>query len=153
MVLKESKLVMTPQRLVIIEELSKVKCHPSADEIYEMVRKRLPRISLGTVYRNLEILSEHGIVKKLNISASQKRYDANTLPHYHLRCVSCEKIDDIPIEPDARIEVAVRESSNYQILGHNLEVIGLCPDCKSKCEAILNNNAEIAAESLVNSDG
>jgi Fur family ferric uptake transcriptional regulator len=61
---------MTRQRRVILEELRKVNTHPSADEIYEIVRKRLPRISLGTVYRNLEILSESGDIQKLEPGCS-----------------------------------------------------------------------------------
>jgi Fur family ferric uptake transcriptional regulator len=66
---------MTRQRKVILEELRNVDTHPSADEIYEMVRKRLPHISLGTVYRNLEILSETGAIQKLELGCAQKKFD------------------------------------------------------------------------------
>ena len=62
---------MTRQRQIILEELRKVVTHPSADEVYEMVRKRLPRISLGTIYRNLEILSENGDIQKLELGLKQ----------------------------------------------------------------------------------
>ena len=68
-----SQLKLTKQRKVILEELRKLKTHPSADEIYNIVRERLPRISLGTVYRNLEILSDAGVILKLDVAGSQKR--------------------------------------------------------------------------------
>jgi Fur family ferric uptake transcriptional regulator len=58
---------LTSQRQVILEELKKVKSHPTANEVYDMVRKRLPRIGLGTVYRNLDLLAERGIIKKLEV--------------------------------------------------------------------------------------
>ena len=77
---KHPNLRMTRQRRVILEELRKVKTHPSADEIYEIVRKRLPRISLGTVYRNLEILSESGDIQKLEPGCSLKRFDGMRSP-------------------------------------------------------------------------
>lgn len=78
---EENKMRMTRQRKIILEEVRKVNTHPSADEIYEMVRLRLPRISLGTVYRNLEILSELGKIQKLQLSGSLKRFDWNTNKH------------------------------------------------------------------------
>ena len=66
---------MTRQRKVILEELLKQNAHPSADEIYQMVRRRMPRISLGTVYRNLEVLASMGKIQKLELSGALKRYD------------------------------------------------------------------------------
>jgi Fur family ferric uptake transcriptional regulator len=72
---------MTRQRRVILEELRKVDTHPSADEVYEMVRKRLPRISLGTIYRNLEILSETGEIQRLETGSHLKRFDGRADDH------------------------------------------------------------------------
>ena len=90
---KQSNLRMTRQREVILEELRKVNTHPSADEVYEMVRKRLPRISLGTVYRNLEILSESGDIQKLEPGCTLKRFDGNPSEHSHIRCIRCDRIE------------------------------------------------------------
>lgn len=123
---------MTRQRKIILEELQKVNTHPSADEVYEMVRLRLPRISLGTVYRNLEILSELGKIQKLQLSCSLKRFDWNTNKHYHIRCVKCNRVDDAPIAPLNQIEDELYESTVFEILGHNLEFVGLCPECSKK---------------------
>lgn len=134
--LKENKMRMTRQRKIILEELQKVNTHPSADEIYEMVRLRLPRISLGTVYRNLEILSELGKIQKLQLSGSLKRFDWNTNKHYHIRCVRCNRVDDAPIAPLNQIEDELYESTVFEIIGHNLEFVGLCPECSKKISRV-----------------
>jgi Fe2+ or Zn2+ uptake regulation protein len=133
---KENKMRMTQQRKIILEEVRKVNTHPSADEIYEMVRLRLPRISLGTVYRNLEILSELGEIQKLQLSGSLKRFDWNTKKHYHIRCVRCNRVDDVPIAPLNQIEDEVYESTVFEIIGHNLEFVGLCPKCSKKINKV-----------------
>ena len=137
---KESNLRMTRQRKVILEELRKVNTHPSADELYEMVRKRLPRISLGTVYRNLEILSESGNIQKLEPGCSLKRFDGNPSEHCHIRCVSCDRVVDAPMAPDLEIDLEQVNSTDFKIIGHRLEFLGLCPQCADK-----SNSAEMQA--------
>ncbi|MBW1728867.1 MAG: transcriptional repressor [Deltaproteobacteria bacterium] len=127
---------MTKQRQVILEELRQLKTHPSADEIYKVVRRRLPRISLGTVYRNLEVLAKMGEIQKLELSGSIKRYDWNTNKHYHIRCVRCDRVDDAPIAPLKQLEGELYESTVFEIIGHNLEFIGLCPECSKKIGTI-----------------
>ena len=128
---KHTPLRMTRQRQVILEELRKVKTHPSADEVYEMVRKRLPRISLGTVYRNLEILSESGEIKKLEPGSSLKRFDGNPSEHFHIRCIRCDRIADMPMAGNFDIDLANMTPTEYEILGHRLEFFGLCPYCSN----------------------
>ena len=127
--LKEKSLRMTTQRKVILEELRKIHTHPSADEIYEVVRLRLPRISLGTVYRNLEVLSELGKVQKLELSGSLKRFDWDTNKHYHIRCLRCNRVEDAPIAPLKQLEDKLYEATVFEIIGYNLEFTGLCPEC------------------------
>ncbi len=129
---KQSNLRMTRQRKVILEELCKVNTHPSADELYAMVRKRLPRISLGTVYRNLEILSESGDIQKLEPGCSLKRFDGNPAEHCHVRCVSCNRIVDAPMAPDLDIDLEQLNSTDFKIIGHKLEYLGMCPQCSDK---------------------
>ncbi|MFC1812383.1 Fur family transcriptional regulator [Thermodesulfobacteriota bacterium] len=126
---KEKNLRMTQQRKVVLEELKQMDNHPSADEIYEKVRLRLPRISLGTVYRNLEVLSELGEIQKLELSGALKRFDWNTQKHYHIRCLSCNRVDDAPIAPLNELENELYEATVFEIIGHNLEFTGLCPEC------------------------
>lgn len=123
---------LTTQRQIILEELSKVKTHPTASEVYDMVRKRLPRIGLGTVYRNLELMAENGMIVKLEVGGTQKRFDATTDAHYHIRCSCCGKVDDIDIPViDSLVDTAT-EHSSYQILGHHIEFTGICSDCRVK---------------------
>ena len=129
---------MTNQRQVILEEIRKVNTHPTADDVYEMVRKRLPRISLGTVYRNLEILSTRGLIQKIGPVSSQMRFDGITKNHYHLRCIYCGKVEDAPIETVDKLENDIHDISDYSIIGYKLEFIGICPKCGGK-EKIFHN--------------
>ncbi len=126
---KDSKFRMTRQRRVILEELRKLNNHPSADELYERVRAYLPRISLGTVYRNLEILTELGEIQTLELSGSMKRFDGVAKKHYHIRCVQCGRVDDAPIAPLNQIEDELYGATVFTITGHRLEFTGLCPKC------------------------
>ena len=121
---------ITTQRQIILEELSKVKTHPTASELYDMVRKRLPRIGLGTVYRNLELMADNGMILKLEVGGTQKRFDATTDTHYHIRCSACSRVDDIdtPVLDDLVKEAAT--SSSYKVIGHHIEFTGLCPSCQ-----------------------
>ena len=129
------KIRMTRQRRVILETLRQHNVHPTADQVYAMVRRQMPRISLGTVYRNLEILTALGEIQTLELSGSQKRYDGVAQKHYHIRCLHCGRVDDAPIAPLNRLEDDLYASTVYTIMGHRLEFIGLCPEC-SKDESI-----------------
>ena len=126
---KQLNLRMTRQRKVILEELRKVVTHPSADEVYEMVRKRLPRISLGTVYRNLEILSETGEIQKLEFGCNLKRFDGIARDHYHIRCLHCDRVIDAPTGFDLIVKHESKTANGFKIIGHRLEFLGICPDC------------------------
>lgn len=131
LLLSNPKFRITRQRQIILEELRKVTSHPTADEVYEMVRKRLPNISLGTVYRNLETMFQAGIIQKLELGGTQKRFDGNTANHYHIRCTNCGRLDDIGSNPIPEIENAFRDVCDYHITGHQLVLTGLCPKCKT----------------------
>ena len=123
---------MTRQRKIILEELRKTTSHPSADAIYESVRRQLPNISLGTVYRNLEILSRNGKILKLELCGYQKRFDGNPNPHDHVRCVRCGRIEDLPTNILDDFKGKVCPSTSFEVLGCRLEFSGICPDCKAK---------------------
>jgi Fur family ferric uptake transcriptional regulator len=125
----EKTMRLTNQRQVILEELQKVKSHPTASEVYDMVRKRLPRIGLGTVYRNLELLADYEIIKKLEIGGEQKRFDGNPMPHYHIRCIGCGRVDDVEMDLCAELDEKAASCSGYKILSHHVEFRGTCCDC------------------------
>ena len=128
----QQNLRMTRQREVILKELRKVDTHPSADEVYEMVRKHLPRISLGTVYRNLEILSECGEIQKLELGCTLKRFDGIAENHYHIRCIECDRVVDAPADFNVAVHHDLKNATDFEITGHRLELIGICPDCLQK---------------------
>ncbi|MBI9081374.1 MAG: transcriptional repressor [Pseudodesulfovibrio sp.] len=120
---------LSKQRKVILEELQKVTSHPTADEVFVMVRKIIPRISLGTVYRNLEFLCTKGLVLKLGAPGEQKRFDGTPEPHPHIRCAVCTRVVDVECE----IEIPVIPdscTSGYKILNTNVEFVGICPQCQ-----------------------
>lgn len=130
------RLRMTAQRQVILEELRKLKSHPTAGELCQIVRTRLPRISLGTVYRNLEILSRVGAIQKIDVSGVEMRFDGTVDNHYHLRCVECGRVHDVEMPILAGLEQSVGEISNFEVLGHRLEFVGRCPACRETAAAL-----------------
>ena len=120
---------MTGQRQVILEELRKVTVHPTADEIFAMVRRVMPHISLATVYRNLEILSSLGLVQKLECAGSQRRYDGNPERHHHIRCIGCGSVNDVSSEAVTDFEYIPERIPGYQVLNYSFMFIGLCDAC------------------------
>jgi Fur family ferric uptake transcriptional regulator len=122
----------TRQRQVLLEELRKLDSHPTAAELYEIVRARLPKISLGTVYRNLEVLAKDGTISKLVMCGSEARFDGDRHPHYHVRCVCCGRVDDVEALPGTSLTSEVRQHSDYEILGVRVEYLGLCPECRQQ---------------------
>lgn len=131
----------TEQRTVILEELRKCRNHPGADELYLQVRKRLPRISLGTVYRNLELLAAQGLIQRLDFGPSQKRFDPVAEPHGHFRCTGCGAVEDlpfaVPLPQLGRRHPWVRKRV---ITGGQVEYIGLCPSCAGGAKGGKANN-------------
>ena len=130
--LSETSLRLTKQRQIILESLRSVTSHPTADEVYEMIRKRMPNISLGTVYRNLEILSDKGVIQKLDVGGSKKRFDGKVETHSHLRCTECGRVDDVDFQADHSLEEKVAALTEYKIIKHSLQFIGVCPACCSQ---------------------
>ncbi|MDW7771400.1 MAG: transcriptional repressor [Desulfobulbaceae bacterium] len=124
------KLRMTHQREIILQELKKNKNHPSADELYERVKKKLPRISLATVYRNLEVLSETGAINKIEISGRQKRFDWELSSHNHIYCMQCHRVEDINIKMPEKPALEPFESRGYKVQGCRIEFFGYCPACQ-----------------------
>jgi len=122
---------MTSQRRVILDIVRASRTHPTADEVYERVRRKLPKISLATVYRNLEALSREGLINKLELGSSQKRFDPLIDDHYHIRCSICHKIEDVPKQPGQQIDSMIKKISKYKITGHTLEFTGICPECQN----------------------
>lgn len=122
---------MTNQRKIILDELCKVYYHPTASDVYEMVRKKLPRVSLGTVYRNLELLSNCNTIQKLDFGEPHKRFDGNPKPHYHINCNICGRVEDAPVQLKSELEIEAGQASGYHISHHHISYNGVCPDCQT----------------------
>jgi Fe2+ or Zn2+ uptake regulation protein len=124
---------MTHQRRVVLEEIRKTRLHLTADEIYARVRKSLPRVSIGTVYRNLEILAAQGLIHKIEQGHAQRRFDGVIEEHYHLTCTRCGKVEDAPIQPSDNVLDALENAlgllTKHGIFGHKLEFYGFCSRC------------------------
>ena len=119
------------QRQVILEELQRTTAHPTAVGLYEIVRGRLPKISLGTVYRNLDLLTRTGIIQKLEFGGEEARFDGNPARHHHVRCVKCGCVDDIHGPPLDLLGGIKNDFNGYCVLGHRIEFFGVCPQCQN----------------------
>jgi Fur family ferric uptake transcriptional regulator len=123
---------MSRQRRVLLEELRARPCHPTADQLYQRVRQRMPRISLGTVYRNLEVLAEIGEILVIDQAGGQRHYDGNPAAHYHVRCEGCGCVCDVEVKGLGEPERCVGDAAGFAITGHRLEFSGLCPVCTER---------------------
>lgn len=119
----------TRQRTVILEKLRGVTSHPTADEVFAMTREALPKVSLGTVYRNLEFLARQGEILCLESGGTQKRFDGNVMPHHHVRCTECGRLGDIALElplPD----ISIVHVPGFTLTGAQIVFEGVCDRCK-----------------------
>ena len=121
----------TKQKETIISVLRGTNSHPTADWIYNEVRKEIPNISLGTVYRNLRQLCEKGEILELDLCNSVSRFDGRKDNHYHFRCDNCQRIFDVDEPVDGKIDKRVARISGFKISSHRLEFRGLCNDCRT----------------------
>ncbi|GAB4484148.1 MAG: hypothetical protein OHK006_07620 [Thermodesulfovibrionales bacterium] len=127
---RRAGLKLTPQRIAILEYLEGNTDHPSAEDIYQAVSKRFPTMSFATVYNTLAALSRKGGVLELSIDPSRRRYDPNVVPHNHLICTSCRRIDDIHVDFSLRVPEELKHS--YEITGNHVEFYGICPACRER---------------------
>lgn len=125
----------TRQRQLILETLRGLQTHPTADEIYQLVRRQMPNVSLGTVYRNLERLSADGLVRKIHGEGGSRRFDGDLSPHHHARCRKCGLLADLPAQLPLSELGALPGLAGFQVQGYRLELVGLCPRCQSSSGA------------------
>ena len=117
------------QRELILEYLKSVDTHPTAEMVYNALRKECPNISLGTVYRNLEKLYSNGDIIKLNLPISKERFDGNTEKHYHGVCKKCGCIEDIFVKYDENIDKNISKEYDFKVLSHDIIFNIICSKC------------------------
>lgn len=130
------------QRDAILSFLMTRKDHPTADVIYENVRREYPNISLGTVYRNLTLLAELGHVMKVPCNDGTEHFDSTVKPHYHFECTQCKAIidmDNISPEVSDALDTIALKGFDGSIKGHKLFFYGECADCKTKRENVIDS--------------
>ena len=121
------------QRELILETLKKSEIHPTAEELYVKVKQKMPRISLGTVYRNLSLLVEKGDVRKLDAAGTNSvRYDGRNDEHCHLICSSCGKITDVDLGLFSAVDTKLQEETGFTVSEHSIVLKGLCAECSVK---------------------
>lgn len=130
--LREKGFKVTPQRLAIYNVLSNTTEHPSAEMIFSKLQEFYPTMSLATVYKTIEILKEIELVQILNVGEESFRYDANTDTHPHVRCMVCNRVDDIYGVDESAYVKQISEKTAYRLSGQQFYFYGVCPECQSK---------------------
>lgn len=128
--LKNSGVRITPQRHAILEYLIQTMAHPTADEIYKALEGKFPNMSVATVYNNLRVFREVGLVRELTYGDSSSRFDCDISEHYHVICESCGKIVDFHYPGLDEVESLAKHVTGFDVSHHRMEVYGTCPECK-----------------------
>jgi Fur family peroxide stress response transcriptional regulator len=120
------------EKQAILRFLRTTDSHPTADAVFIALRKDIPNISLGTVYRNLRLLKEEGEINELELSGSLGRFDGNTRPHYHFRCEKCRRVFDLDEDVNSSLNEHIAEKTGFTVSSHILEFRGLCAECRPR---------------------
>ncbi|HPJ43485.1 MAG TPA: transcriptional repressor [Spirochaetota bacterium] len=118
------------QREKILEILRNTKCHPTADTIYLEMKDEFPDLSLGNVYRNLNILVETNTIKRLDFGSTFNRYDGNCETHSHFICEKCGEVSDLEINENFNPEDFIKNSNGKKVKNFTLEFSGICENCR-----------------------
>ncbi len=131
--LKETGVRITPQRHAILEYLINSMSHPTADDIYKALEGKFPNMSVATVYNNLRVFKEVGLVKELPYGDSSSRFDFITTQHYHVICEECGKIVDFHYPGLDEVEALAAHVTGFKVSHHRMEIYGSCQECQKKC--------------------
>ena len=118
------------QRELIFNAVIENQVHPTAEFVYNYLKKDNPQLSLGTVYRNLQQLSERGDIARVSMPNQPDRFDGVLKPHYHLLCPCCGNIEDVYLDELTDIGKLVEEKTNRTVLGHEIVFKSICPSCE-----------------------
>ena len=130
----------TKQLQAIRQYTESVKTHPTAEEVFTVIVEEIPEISLRTVYRNLNKLSQEGILRKIQVPNAPDRFDSTLEPHQHILCTECGEFIDVFMNNEERLLEEIHGLSGYTITGIDVVYRGICPSCNKE-----NNNIEKGA--------
>ena len=122
----------TIQRSLVLEAVKELRRHVSADEVYEIIVKKHPDISRGTVYRNLNLLSDIGEIRKVEMPGGAALYDHMCRDHYHAKCVKCNQVFDVAMEFIGDLENNIKDTQGFVFTGHDIIFKCICRECNSK---------------------
>jgi Fur family peroxide stress response transcriptional regulator len=119
----------TQQRLDVLREIIRAKDHPTVETVWDRVRRRVPSISLNTVYRTLDMFEKHGVVLRLRMLDDPVRYDGRWTLHHHMICRKCKRILDFDWPDFDKAVLPALASQWGTVVGRQVQVVGLCRDC------------------------
>lgn len=122
----------TIQKELVLNAVTKMRRHVTADEVYDYIKKDYPSIGKGTVYRNLSILAGEAKIRKVEIPGGADQYDFTLTRHYHVRCVECGKIFDVNLNEVKEIDAFMHAEYDIQLLDYDIIFKGICKDCQNK---------------------
>lgn len=129
-VCRERGIPLTVQRRAIMETLAGRSDHPSAEQVHDAVKMRLPGMSLTTVYRVLEAFVQIGLVRKIDDPGAKGRFDADASRHHHARCVSCGRIVDIGDDALPPIDLPMAQVEEFTLVDYTINYLGYCRRCR-----------------------
>ncbi len=143
---EQAGLAVTHQRQVIYDVLCAVEGHPSPEEVYARVKRRIPSISLATVYKNLHLFIDSGIFQQVSLHHGSMRVETNQNPHHHLLCTQCKTILDIEPELLGFVETPRQLPGGFRVERLSVDVLGICANCQ---EAAALQGADESSEAAV----
>lgn len=120
------------QREIILDTLKENVVHPTAEFLYDIIKEKDPKISLATLYRNLNKLSDKGIIKKIDGLEPSSHFDHNTHEHYHFMCDKCKRVFDVSVNIAFDVVKKAEKETGFLIKGHDIVLHGICKECQEK---------------------
>ena len=127
-----NKVNYSKQREIILDTLKENVVHPTAEYLYEKIKSKDPKISLATLYRNLNQLTQNGIIKKIDGLETSSHFDHNTHKHYHFICSKCNRVFDISADVAPDLIEKTENTTGFEIQSHDIVFTGICKECKNK---------------------
>ena len=128
-------IAMTHQRQVLYEVMQQMEGHPSPEDIYERVRKKIPAISLATVYKNIHLFVESGVLRELSLHHGSVRLEMNGSEHHHAVCLKCKSVSDVDEKALGLLQKRKKLPSGFLVERYSVDVIGLCPNCQAAADS------------------